>query len=95
MKIVQAIKKLNEPFVFNEKRISLREPLVLVFGNRYMLESEHIFDEVKDLFPYANIVFGTTSGEIIDDKVLDGTIVLTAIEFEKSSVVIKRSNNKI
>tara|TARA_R110001606_G_scaffold263138_1_gene411789 strand:- start:278 stop:1411 length:1134 start_codon:yes stop_codon:yes gene_type:complete len=94
MTIVQAIKKPNEPFVFNKKRIPLKEPLVLVFGNRYMLESEHIYTEVKDLFPNAHIVFGTTSGEIIDDKVLDGTVVLTAIEFEKSSVVIKRSNIK-
>ncbi|WP_339651467.1 FIST N-terminal domain-containing protein [uncultured Maribacter sp.] len=92
MKIVQAIKKLNETFVFNEKRILLKEPLVLVFGNRYMLESEHLYAEVKDLFPNSHIVFGTTSGEIIDDRVLDGTVVLTAIEFEKSSVVIKRSN---
>ena len=92
MKIVQAIKKLNETFVFNEKRILLKEPLVLVFGNRYMLESEHLYAEVKDLFPNSHIVFGTTSGEIIDDRVLDGTVVLTAIEFEKSSVIIKRSN---
>ena len=92
MTIVQAIKKPNEPFVFNEKRIPLKEPLVLVFGNRYMLESEHIYAEVKDLFPNSHIVFGTTSGEIIDDSVLEGTVVLTAIEFEKSSVVIKRSN---
>ena len=57
-----------------------------------MLESEHLYAEVKDLFPNSHIVFGTTSGEIIDDRVLDGTVVLTAIEFEKSSVVIKRSN---
>uniref|UniRef100_UPI0030DCA93A FIST signal transduction protein n=1 Tax=Maribacter arcticus TaxID=561365 RepID=UPI0030DCA93A len=64
----------------------------LVFGNRYMLESEHIYAEVKDLFPNSHIVFGTTSGEIIDDSVLEGTVVLTAIEFKKSSVVIKRSN---
>lgn len=94
MKIVQAIKKLNEPFVFNEERIPLNEPLVLVFGNRYMLESEHIYGEVKDLFQNAHIVFGTTSGEIIDDRVLEDTVVLTAIEFEKSSVLIKRRNTK-
>ena len=94
MKIVQAIKKLNEPFVFNEERIPLNEPLVLVFGNRYMLESEHIYGEVKDLFQHAHIVFGTTSGEIIDDRVLEDTVVLTAIEFEKSSVLIKRRNTK-
>jgi hypothetical protein len=91
MKIVQAVKKPNESFVLNDSK-KLNEPLVLVFGNRYMLESEHIYDEVKQLFPNGHIVFGTTSGEIIDDNVLDGCVVLTAIEFEKSSILVKRSN---
>ncbi|HAI41259.1 MAG TPA: histidine kinase, partial [Maribacter sp.] len=89
MKIVQAIKKGDEPFVFQNSN-QLKEPLVLVFGNRYMLESEHIFNEVRALFPEGHIVFGTTSGEIIDDKVLEGTVVLTAIEFEKSKILVKR-----
>ncbi|TDT47593.1 hypothetical protein CLV90_1671 [Maribacter spongiicola] len=91
MKIVQAIKKPNESFVVTDSK-KLEEPLVLVFGNRYMLESEHIYDEVKQLFPNGHIVFGTTSGEIIDDNVLDGCVVLTAIEFEKSSILVKRNN---
>lgn len=91
MKIVQAIKKPNESFVFNDS-IQLKEPLVLVFGNRYMLESDQIYNEVKKIFPNGHIVFGTTSGEIIDDNVLDGCVVLTAIEFEKSSILVKRSN---
>tara|TARA_R110000744_G_scaffold222986_2_gene341815 strand:- start:317 stop:442 length:126 start_codon:yes stop_codon:yes gene_type:complete len=34
MKIVQAIKKINKPFVFNENGIHLRNQLV--FGNRFM-----------------------------------------------------------
>lgn len=92
MKIVQAIKKPNEPFVFKEEKIQLKEPLVLVFGNRYILEDENIFEEVNALFSNAHIVFGSTSGEIIDDSVLDNTVVLTAIEFEKSKVLVKRSN---
>ncbi|WP_036153123.1 FIST signal transduction protein [Maribacter forsetii] len=91
MKIVQAIKKANESFVL-QSTTKLKEPLVLVFGNRYLLESEHIFNEVRELFPEGHIVFGTTSGEIIEDKVLEGTVVLTAIEFEKSAIVVKRCN---
>ncbi|TLP76787.1 FIST signal transduction protein [Maribacter sp. ACAM166] len=92
MKIVQAIKKPNEPFIFQDTLIQLNNPLVLVFGNRYMLESEYIYNEVRELFPTGQIVFGTTSGEIINDTVLEGTAVLTAIEFEKSSILVKRSN---
>ncbi|WP_282117897.1 FIST signal transduction protein [Maribacter aquivivus] len=91
MKIVQGIKKPNESFVLKDSTL-LKEPLVLVFGNRYMLESNQIYTEVNELFPNGHIVFGTTSGEIIDDTVLDGCVVLTAIEFEKSSILVKRSN---
>ena len=91
MKIVQGIKKPNESFIIKDA-VALKEPLVLVFGNRYMLESNQIYDEVNTLFPDGHIVFGTTSGEIIDDNVLDGCVVLTAIEFEKSSILVKRSN---
>lgn len=93
MKIVQAIKKGNEPIVLQNPS-HLKEPLVLVFGNRYMLEDEALFNEVRALFPEGHIVFGTTSGEIIDDKVLEGTVVLTAIEFEKSKILVKRCNVK-
>ncbi|WP_405381481.1 FIST signal transduction protein [Maribacter sp. LLG6340-A2] len=94
MKIIQAIKKFSEPFVFNDglNGKHLKNPLVLVFGNRFMLEDEHIYEEVKALFNDAHVVFGSTSGEIIDETVLDGTIVLTAIEFEKSSILVHRSN---
>ncbi len=91
MKTVQAIKRKNESFVF-QNQADLNEPLVLVFGNRYMLESNDIYDEVRELFPNGHIIFGSTSGEIIDDKVLDGTVVLTAIEFEKSSFIVKNRN---
>ncbi|SHJ93632.1 Uncharacterized conserved protein, contains FIST_N domain [Maribacter aquivivus] len=91
MKIVQGIKKPNESFVIKDSTL-LNEPLVLVFGNRYILESNQIYTEVSKLFPNGHIVFGTTSGEIIDDTVLDGCVVLTAIEFEKSSILVKRSN---
>ncbi|WP_299319954.1 FIST signal transduction protein [uncultured Maribacter sp.] len=91
MKIVQGIKKPNKSFVLKDAT-QLKEPLVLVFGNRYMLENDQIYAEVSELFPDGHIVFGTTSGEIIDDTVLDGCVVLTAIEFEKSSILVKRSN---
>lgn len=50
MKIVQAIKKADKPFVFIGETISLNNPLVLVFGNRYALERPTIYEEIKELF---------------------------------------------
>ncbi len=92
MKIAHAVKKKNGDFIFKDKVESMSNPLVLVFGNRFMLEDDTIFEQIRQLFPTGHIVFGTTSGEIIDDMVLDGTIVLTAIEFQKSTFQIKRGN---
>jgi len=92
MKILQAKKLSNSKFEFASEKIDLKEPLVLVFGNRFMLQDEGLFQEVRELFPDGHLVFGSTSGEIMGEKVLDGTVVLTAIEFEKGHFMVKSKN---
>lgn len=92
MKILQAKKQTDSHFEFLSEKIELKEPLVLIFGNRYLLEKEQLFQEVRALFPDGHLVFGSTSGEILGEKVLDGTVTLTAVEFEKSQFVVKSKN---
>lgn len=92
MKILQAIKMKGSTFNFIQDLQVLKNPLVLVFGNRYMLQDKDLYREVRILFPNGHIVFGTTSGEIMDANVYDGTVVLTAIEFEKSTFLVKAKN---
>lgn len=92
MKIVQLKKNKNQKFKYISKEIALKNPLVLVFGNRYMLEDKDIFNEIKDIFNDGHIVFGSTSGDITSESVDDESITITAIEFEKSSFVIKTAN---
>jgi len=60
--------------------------LVLVFGGRNALSDAARFDEIKSFYPNANILSGTTAGEIIDVQVDDETIAVTAIEFEKTKL---------
>jgi len=93
MKIVQGIKKGKSAFELNSTE-KLKEPLVMVFGNRYMLEDASIYKQVSALFPDGHIVFGSTSGEIINEAVQERTIVLTAIAFEKSSFIVRTKNVK-
>lgn len=93
MRIVQGIKKGDGNFVLNSAE-KLSEPLVMVFGNRFMLEDSSLYDEVKNLFPNGHIVFGSTSGEIINEAVEEKSIVLTAIAFEKSSFIVHTKNVK-
>lgn len=92
MKILQAKKCAETNFEFSSETKDLKEPLVLVFGNRYMLESKGLYDEVRALFPTGHLVFGSTSGEIFGKKVLNDTVTLTAVEFEKAHVLVKSKN---
>ncbi|WP_298473856.1 FIST N-terminal domain-containing protein [uncultured Maribacter sp.] len=94
MKIQQAVKKENSLWEFVGSNEDLQNPLVLVFGNRFLLENENIYEEIRSIYPNGEIVFGSTSGEILGDSVMDNTLCLTAIEFQKSSFVVKKANIK-
>lgn len=92
MKTLQLQKHIDESWEYLTPKKELNNPLVLVFGNRFLLESSSIYNEVKELFPNGQIVFGTTSGDITSQSVDDESITITAIEFEKSTFLIKTSN---
>jgi hypothetical protein len=60
--------------------------LVLAFGSPKQIIAPDAYGHLRGLYPAANIIFASTSGEIIDDSVYDETIVATAIEFERSTI---------
>ncbi|KJD32176.1 histidine kinase [Tamlana nanhaiensis] len=92
MKIVQLKKQKNSDWEYLSENQSLNNPLVLVFGNRFLLEQDNIYSEVSALFPNAHIIFASTSGDITSQSVDDDSITITAMEFEKSTFEIKTSN---
>jgi len=92
MKTVQLVKQNNKDWTYVGKQQQLNQPLVLVFGNRYMLESPSIYEEIKALFPDGHIVFGSACAEISSSTVNEDSITITAMEFEKSQFVIRTSN---
>ncbi|NRS89079.1 hypothetical protein HNQ02_001999 [Flavobacterium sp. 7E] len=92
MKIIQAYKEAGKEWEYFQKKAMLKNPLVLVFGNRYLLEKLEVIDDIRKEFPYEDIVFGSTSGEIICCNVNDESISVTAIELENSSFIVKREN---
>lgn len=61
--------------------------LVLGFGSRDLVSNDTIFDQLKNKFPFSQLILCSSAGEIYDNEVLDDTIALTAIKF--SSTVIK------
>ena len=92
MKIVQAYKLEGQNWKYLQVKKELKNPLVLIFANRMLLEKSEVIEEIRKEFPYEHIVFGSTSGEIINDNVFDDSIVATAIEFEKSTFEIRTEN---
>lgn len=92
MKIIQASKIENQPWRFLQENETLNNPLVLVFGNRFLLEQKEVIADIRNQFPYEHLVFGSTSGEIIANQVNDNSIVVTAIEFEKSRFEVVTAN---
>lgn len=84
MKTVQLQRQKDKEWQYLSENVSLKSPLVLVFGNRYLLEDAAIYDEVQSLFPDGHLIFGSSSGEIVAGAVNDEHITITAIEFEKT-----------
>ncbi len=60
--------------------------LVTVFGSRGALTDPARFNEIKAFYPNAQIMSGTTSGEIFNDSVYDDSIVVSAVHFEKTKL---------
>lgn len=70
----------------NIPEMSFCADLVLVFGKRQILENSDRYDEIRSFYPSADIVLSSTAGEILDVEVYDGTLVTTAIQFEKTVI---------
>lgn len=59
---------------------------VMVFGGRKLLEEGERFKEVKAMYPKSRILSCSTAGEILDTRVRDDSIALSAVSFEKTTL---------
>lgn len=59
--------------------------LVLVFGEKTLIE-KNVYEPLREDFPLATIVITSTAGEIFQEEVMDCSIVVAAIQFEKTAV---------
>lgn len=60
--------------------------LVFAFGATNLIGDETIYNYLRASYPNAEICSCSTSGEIIEDKVLDESVVVTALQFSKTSI---------
>ncbi len=60
--------------------------LVLVFFSDIYFEKKSIYDSLKKFYPKADIVMTSTSWEILGEEVLEKTISVTALNFDKTPI---------
>lgn len=65
---------------------NINPQLVLAFGATDLIKNDSVFEHLANIFPNANIVSVSTSGEILGDSLYDDTVVATAIEFERTNI---------
>lgn len=71
-------------------QLSANAQLVLVFGCKNVLIESDRFEEMRQFYPNADIVSCSTAGEILDTKISEESISLTAVSFESTSIATKK-----
>jgi hypothetical protein len=84
--IIKQLHYVNNNWVDFNPEHNLDFQLVLAFGSKLLLQNIELFNYLKQKFPAAQIVFSSTSGEILDGDVYDNTIVVTAVSFKKTRI---------
>ena len=73
---------------------NLKAQLALCFGNKELLQQEDIYSQVSGKFPNASVVICSTAGEIYHDKVDDHSLVVAALQFDKTDIQTATVNIK-
>lgn len=60
--------------------------LVLLFGDADTLKSESVFDELKKLYPNAQIIGASSAGNILGSEVRSSPVIATAVQFQKGHI---------
>jgi len=82
-------KNNNETVLFTTDQFnSLKANLVLAFGERIFLEKTAPYQKLKSLYPNANIVICSSSGQISNINLVQNNLVATAIAFEKTKIKV-------
>ncbi|NTW23978.1 MAG: hypothetical protein HGA37_04710 [Lentimicrobium sp.] len=68
--------------------------LVLLFGSRQLLKQKEHIDYIKSLYPQAELIGASTSGEICCNEVHESSIVSTAILFDKTRIKVVKAEIK-
>lgn len=70
----------------SKEKLTEKPQIVFLFTGRALAEKGERFAEVKALYPESHILSCSTAGEILDTRVRDNSVSLTAVWFEKTTL---------
>ena len=72
----------------NNQNLSDKVNLVLAFGPEKHIKGKNRYDEIKAFYPNAEIVISSSVTGILGQGILTDSVVLSAIQFEKTSIQV-------
>lgn len=78
--------KITEAGAISTLTLPADTQLLLVFGNRGLLQHPELFPLLRSSCPDAVVAGCSTAGEICGTEVLDNTVILTAVRFKSTSI---------
>lgn len=70
----------------SNSKLADESQLVFVFGDRAFIERPELFQQVRQFYPEAYILMGSTAGNILGLTVSDRSVTVSALHFEKTRI---------
>ena len=86
MKLEQTVFTSKNGWSNNKSGLGGNAQLVLVFGALSLIKNPGLLGQVKSMYPDAILLGCSTAGSIHGSQVLDDSLCITAVQFEKSRV---------
>lgn len=82
MKVHQHLWKEGKGWAESAQSSSQKPALILAFGGIDAMANDPVYEEIRKLYPAADVVLASTAGEIHGDEVFDHSVSVTVCEFE-------------
>jgi len=85
--LIEKLEYINGSWIREENNLENIIPdIVFVFGKRAKIQDRTIYNQLKAIYPYSDIIGCSSSGNILDDRVSNAQIIASALYFQKGSI---------
>jgi len=86
---IETLKYINGQWEIEKNKLKDKlADIIFIFGDRDIIKKSDIYTKLKILYPKADIVGCSSSGNILGDSISSAQVVATAISFDKGKVEI-------